>query len=90
MRQAHRGVADEWSGDHFTLEFPNRHDAYVLDPGHPLVTRPQACCREAGARGEVSALTASFDSWLYNNQLHILTVVSPVCVFPIPTKSKSV
>jgi acetylornithine deacetylase/succinyl-diaminopimelate desuccinylase-like protein len=35
----------------------------------------QACCREAGAAGEVSAMTASCDSWFYNNQLHIPTVV---------------
>jgi acetylornithine deacetylase len=75
IRQALKEEADEWLRDHFTLKFPNRHDAHVLDPGHPLVTRLQACCQEAGATGEVSAMTASCDSWLYNNQLHIPTVV---------------
>jgi len=75
MRQAILDGGDEWLRDHFTLEFMYRHDAHVLDPGHPLVTGLEACCREAGAAGEVSAMTASCDSWFYNNQLHIPTVV---------------
>jgi acetylornithine deacetylase len=75
MRRALREGGDEWLRQHFQLEFMYRHDAHVLDPGHPLVTGLQACCREAGAAGEVSAMTASCDSWLYNNQLHIPTVV---------------
>jgi len=66
---------DPWLREHFQLEFMYRHDAHVLDPGHPLVTGLQACCREIGAEGEVSAMTASCDSWFYNNQLHIPTVV---------------
>jgi acetylornithine deacetylase len=75
MRRALREGGDEWLRQHFQLEFMYRHDAHVLDPGHPLVTGLQACCREAGAAGEVSAMTASCDSWVYNNQLHIPTVV---------------
>jgi acetylornithine deacetylase/succinyl-diaminopimelate desuccinylase-like protein len=75
MRQAILEGGDEWLRDHFTLEFMYRHDAHVLDPGHPLVTGLQACCREAGATGEVSAMTASCDSWFYNNQLRIPSVV---------------
>ena len=75
MRQAILDSGDEWLRDHFTLEFMYRHDAHVLDPGHLLVTGLEACCREAGATGEVSAMTASCDSWFYNNQLRIPTVV---------------
>ena len=75
MRQAIRDGGDEWLRDHFTLEFMYRHDAHVLDPGHPLVKGLEACCREAGTSGEVSAMTASCDSWFYNNQLRIPTVV---------------
>jgi len=75
MRRALREGGDEWLRDHFTLDFTNRHDAHVLDPGHPLVTRLQACCREAAAPDEVSAMTSSCDSWFYNNQLCIPTVV---------------
>jgi len=75
IRRALREGGDEWLRQHFQLEFMYRHDAHVLDPGHPLVTGLQACCREAGAAGEVGAMTASCDSWFYNNQLHIPTVV---------------
>jgi len=75
MRQAILDGGDEWLRDHFTLEFMYRHDAHVLDQRHPLVTGLEACCREAGATGEISAMTASCDSWFYNNQLRIPTVV---------------
>jgi len=75
MRQAILDGGDEWLRDHFRLEFMYRHDAHVLDPRHPLVTGLEACCHEAGASGEVSAMTASCDSWFYNNQLRIPTVV---------------
>jgi acetylornithine deacetylase/succinyl-diaminopimelate desuccinylase-like protein len=75
MRQALLEGGDDWLREHFQLEFMYRHDAHVLDLGHPLVKRLQACCQESGGKGEVTAMTASCDSWLYNNQLHIPTVV---------------
>jgi acetylornithine deacetylase len=75
MRQALLEGGDDWLREHFQLEFMYRHDAHVLDAGHPLVRRLEACCRESGAHGEVSAMTASCDSWFYNNQLRIPTVV---------------
>jgi acetylornithine deacetylase len=75
MRQAIVGAGDSWLKDHFQLEFMYRHDAHVLATDHPLVTGLQACCREAGVAGEVTAMTASCDSWFYNNQLRIPTVV---------------
>ena len=75
MREAIHDGGDEWLRDHFKLEFMYRHDCHVLDPGHPLVKGLAECCREAGASGEVSAMTASCDSWFYNNQLRIPTVV---------------
>jgi acetylornithine deacetylase len=75
MRQAILEGGDAWLREHFELSFMYRHDAHVLDPEHPLVTGLAECCREAGAPGEVSAMTASCDSWFYNNQLGIPTVV---------------
>jgi acetylornithine deacetylase len=75
MRQAIAAGGDPWLKEHFELEFMYRHDAHVLDPTHPLVAGLQAACREAGAAGEVTAMTASCDSWFYNNQLNIPTVV---------------
>jgi len=75
MRQALLESGDSWLRDHFELEFMYRHDAHVLDPEHPLVRNLAVCCRDFGSAGEVSAMTASCDSWFYNNQLKIPTVV---------------
>ena len=75
MRQALLESGDVWLREHFELEFMYRHDAHVLDPEHPLVRKLSACCRDFGSTGEVSAMTASCDSWFYNNQLKIPTVV---------------
>ena len=75
MRQAILDEGDAWLRDHFQLEFMYRHDAHVLDTGHPLVSGLQEACRDAGSAGEVTAMTASCDSWFYNNQLGIPTVV---------------
>jgi acetylornithine deacetylase len=75
VRQALAEGGDAWFRENFMLEFMYRHDAHVLDPAHPLATGLQACCREAGGQGEVSAMTASCDSWLYNNQLKIPSLV---------------
>jgi acetylornithine deacetylase len=75
FRQAILDEGDDWLREHVELHFMYRHDAHVLDTAHPLVTGLQACCQEAGAAGEVTAMTASCDSWFYNNQLGIPTVV---------------
>jgi acetylornithine deacetylase len=75
MRQALIESGDTWLREHFQLEFLYRHDAHVLDPAHPLVASLKSACLEAGSPGEVGAMTASCDSWFYNNQLHIPTVV---------------
>jgi acetylornithine deacetylase len=75
MRQAITDEGDDWLKEHFTIDFMYRHDAQVTDPGHPLVTGLAETCKALGAAGEVSAMTASCDSWLYNNQLGIPTVV---------------
>lgn len=75
MRQAILDEADAWLRDHFLLEFMYRHDAHVLDPAHPLPAGLAASCRETGLEGEISAMTASCDSWLYNNQMKIPSVV---------------
>jgi acetylornithine deacetylase/succinyl-diaminopimelate desuccinylase len=75
MRQAILDEADEWLRDHFALEFMYRHDSHVLDPAHPLAAGLAESCREAGLAGEIGAMTASCDSWFYNNQLKIPAVV---------------
>lgn len=61
--------------DRVRVEFMYRHDSHVLDPQHPMVGQLQECCRDWGLPAEVDAMTASCDSWMYNNQLGIPTVV---------------
>ena len=61
--------------DRVRLEFTYRHDSHVLDPKHPLVEGLKQCHGDWGLPVEVDAMTASCDSWLYNNQLGIPTVV---------------
>ena len=75
MLQAIRDGGDDWLRDHFTLEFMYRHDSHVLAVEHPLVQRLKQCCGDWELPAEVAALTASCDSWFYNNQLGIPTVV---------------
>jgi acetylornithine deacetylase len=75
MRQAILDGGDEWLREHFKLEFMYRHDSHVLRTDHPLVTGLAAACRDLETPGEVTAMTASCDSWLYNNQLKIPSVV---------------
>ncbi len=75
MRQAILEEGDEYLRENCELYFMYRHDAHVLDPAHPLVTDLAAACAALGVATEVSAMTASCDSWFYNNQLGIPTVV---------------
>jgi acetylornithine deacetylase len=75
MKQAILQEAGEWLRENFALEFMYRHDSHVLDPAHALPTGLATSCKEAGIAGEISAMTASCDSWFYNNQLNIPSVV---------------
>jgi acetylornithine deacetylase len=75
IRQAIMDTGDIWLREHFKLDFTYRHDAHSLHADHPLIVGLQSCCRDFGVPGEVNAMTASCDSWYYNNQLRIPTVV---------------
>lgn len=75
MNEAIRARGSEWLRDHYELYFMYRHDSHVLDPAHPLVATLGECCLRAGVQPVVTAMTASCDSWLYNNQLGIPSVV---------------
>ena len=59
----------------FDLEFMYRHDAHVLPVEHELVKTLEISCKKAGLSPEISAMVASCDSWFYNNQLEIPTLV---------------
>jgi len=78
MAEMHSALADGGPpplAERVQLEFTYRHDSHVLDPGHPLVEGLKRCCADWGLPAEVDAMTASCDSWWYNNQLGIPTVV---------------
>ncbi len=75
MEAAVRESGDPWLADNFEIEFTYRHDANVIEPDHPLVLALQDALRDIGREAKVSAMTASCDAWLYNNQLGIPTVV---------------
>ncbi|MFP4250662.1 MAG: M20 family metallopeptidase [Armatimonadota bacterium] len=77
MEACVRESGDAWLADpeNFEIEFTYRHDANVIPPDHPVVVALQDAAQAVGKDGEVSAMTASCDAWLYNNQLEIPTVV---------------
>ena len=75
MREALRQSPDEWLADHSEMEFTYRHDCSIIDPEHPIVNSLLDACEAAGRPTTVSAMTASCDAWMYNNQLDIPTLV---------------
>lgn len=75
MRETLAGGGDGSLAGNFELSFMYRHDASVVDPGHPLPRALLGSAARAGAPVEIGAMTASCDAWFYNNQLAIPTVV---------------
>jgi len=75
IRRALAAGPDAQLGQRVKLEFIYRHDSHVLDPEDPLVEGLKRCCGDWNLSVEVDAMTASCDSWFYNNQLGIPTVV---------------
>jgi len=73
LREAIRDCGDEWLAEHFEIEFTYRHDASVIAPDHELVQALGAALGASGLETKVSAMTASCDAWMYNNQLAIPT-----------------
>ncbi|MHA1571891.1 MAG: M20/M25/M40 family metallo-hydrolase, partial [Alphaproteobacteria bacterium] len=75
MRDSLDNCGDPRIKERVKLSFMYRHDSHVLDPKHNLVKRLKECAAGWGLPVEVDAMTASCDSWYYNNQLGIPTVV---------------
>lgn len=68
-------AADPMLKDRVQIDFSYRHDCHVLDPDHELVRTLFDCGREWELPIEIDAMTASCDSWFYQNQLSIPSVV---------------
>ncbi len=76
MIESIRSEGDEWLRNHFELTFPMLHsEGNMLPVDHPLVTSLLGAVRKNKLQEKISAMTASCDAWLYNNQVRIPTVV---------------
>ena len=75
MQRALRTQGNDWLKAHFTMDFMYKHDSHVLPIEHPLVLSLKEACEKAKRTPIVAAMPASCDSWMYNNQLKIPTVV---------------
>ena len=76
LRQALLENGDEWLREHFELTFPMlNNDGHSLPVDHPLVTGLVKSIQKYGLPGQVQAMTAACDGWLYNNQAGIPTVI---------------
>lgn len=74
LREAIRDCGDEWLASNFEIDFTYRHDASVIAADHPLVGAFGQALAASGLPVKVSAMTASADAWMYNNQLEIPTI----------------
>ena len=70
-----RETGSEELKSNFQIEFIYRHDCHTLSPEHKLVTILADSCMKTGLQPAISAMAASCDSWFYQNQLKIPTVV---------------
>ena len=75
LREALDNSGDRQLAERVKLEFMYRHDSHVLDPEHPLVEELMRSSGDWALPVEVDAMVASCDSWSYNNELNIPTVV---------------
>lgn len=76
LEEAIRAESDEWTREHFTLDFPKLHnEAYQTDPGHPFVQAVAGACGQAGLRSEVFGWNVSCDARLYYHRGKMPTVV---------------
>lgn len=76
LREAIANCGDDWLANNFEIDFTYRHDASVIAPDHSLVEALGQAVEAAGLEKTVSAMTASCDAWMYNNQLQV-----PTCWF---------
>jgi acetylornithine deacetylase len=66
----------EWLKNNFEIKFNMLHsDGNVISNEHEIVKGMVNLVKGYGYEGKISAMTASCDAWLYNNQLSIPTIV---------------
>ena len=57
------------------IEFMYKHDSHVLSTDHLLIQTLFDACKKSEVTPQITAMAASCDSWLFQNQLKIPTVV---------------
>jgi acetylornithine deacetylase len=76
LEEVIRAEADEWTREHFALDFPKLHnDAYAMEASHPFVEAMVGACAEAGLRSEVFGMNVSCDARLYYHRGKMPTIV---------------
>lgn len=75
MEEAILQNGDEDLRENFNLEFTYRHDGFILDTNHPLVTTLSDAISQEGIEPVNKAMVASCDGWFYSKLLNIPTVV---------------
>lgn len=75
IKDAIRATGSEALQSNFQIEFMYRHDCHTLSPEHELVKLLAEAGLKTGMQPVISAMAASCDSWFYQNQLKIPTVV---------------
>jgi acetylornithine deacetylase len=76
MAEALKTNGDAWLRDHFELTFPMLNsDGNTIPLDHPVVRSLRTAVRRNAVAERVTAMTASCDAWLYNNQAQVPTVV---------------
>jgi len=75
IRQLITQQGDPWLREHFSLDFTFRHDGHVTPPDAPIVVCMKKAVESAGERAILSGMPGSSDTWLYNNQLGISSIL---------------
>ena len=78
MQELRDAISETGSEDlksNFQIDYVYRHDCHTLSPDHHLVKSLANACLKTGIQPAISAMAASCDSWFYQNQLKIPTVV---------------
>jgi acetylornithine deacetylase len=75
IKDAIQEIGSEDLKSNFQIDYVYRHDCHTLSPDHNLVKSLADACLKTGMQPAISAMAASCDSWFYQNQLKIPTVV---------------
>lgn len=83
VRHAIEANADDWTREHYTLEFNRLHnEAYCTPPEHPLMQTIHESVTSLGGPSEIKGWSASCDARLFRHRGNMPTVVFGAGHFP--------